>query len=350
MKKRSDGRYQKRITLPNGKTKLLYSSANTEREAIKDFNRQMLNLEEEQEKSAQFDSVAMAWSEEHFPTLEHNTLKSYRVSLRQAVEYFDSTPIGDIDVTDVTAYRDDLKKKQYSKKTIKERLAVLKQIFKYAILNKYIKANPCQYVKVPKDAKPSVKREAATQEEENIIRNISYDIQFGFFAKFLLYTGCRRGEALALTPSDIDYNNHTVRIDKTVVWVGNTPQIKPMPKTEAGERNIPLPDIIFDELINRKNNKLLFPNKDNKLYTNGEVNVAWDNLRKKANITCSPHQLRHSYTTMLFDAGIDVKTAQTWLGHKDIKTTLAIYTHLSEKRQEQSVAKWFEFIQNTASK
>ena len=35
MKKRSDGRYQKRITLPNGKTKLLYSSANTEREAIK---------------------------------------------------------------------------------------------------------------------------------------------------------------------------------------------------------------------------------------------------------------------------------------------------------------------------
>lgn len=350
MKKRADGRYQKRITLPNGKSKLLYSTANTEREAVKDFNRQMLALEDEHEKSLNFDSVAEQWATEHFPTLELNTLKSYKPSLQQAIEYFDTTPIADIEVTDITAYIDDLKKKDYAKKTIKERLALLKQIFKYAILNKYIKANPCQYVKVPKDAKPSVKREAATQEEENIIKNISCDVPFGYFAKFLLFTGCRRGEALALTPSDIDYQNHMVRINKTVIWDGNKPQIKPIPKTEAGERFIPIPDIIFDELIKRKSNKLIFPNEENNLYKNHEVEKTWNELRKKANISCSPHQLRHSFTTMIFDAGIDVKTAQSWLGHKDIKTTLEIYTHLSERRREQSVAKWFDFVQNTVLK
>lgn len=44
------------------------------------------------------------------------------------------------------------------------------------------------------------------------------------------------------------------------------------------------------------------------------------------------HSLRHSYATMLYEIGVDAKTAQNWLGHADIKTTLNIYTHLSKKK------------------
>ena len=47
--------------------------------------------------------------------------------------------------------------------------------------------------------------------------------------------------------------------------------------------------------------------------------------------------LRHSYATMLYDAGVDIKTAQRYLGHADIQTTLKIYTHLSEQKQAQSL-------------
>ena len=122
MKKRADGRYQKRITLPNGKSKLLYSSANTEREAIKDFNRQMLALEEEKQKSSTFESVANKWASEHFPTLALNTLKSYKVSLKQSVEYFADTPINQIEADNVSQYVNSLKKKNYAKKTIKDAL------------------------------------------------------------------------------------------------------------------------------------------------------------------------------------------------------------------------------------
>lgn len=345
MKKRPDGRYVKKITLPNGKSKYLYSTANTEREAIKDFNKQMLALEDEQEKASNFDNIAKEWADKHFPTLELNTLKSYKVSYRQAVEYFGDTPVDKIEPEDASKYIDYLKERGYAKKTIKERLAVLKQIFKFAInVKKEIKANPCQFLKVPKDAKAPVKREAATEEEENIIRHLSNNVPFGYFAKFLLYTGCRRGEAAALTPKDIDYVNHTVRVDKTVVWDGNFPQIKPIPKTEAGERYIPLPDIIFEELENRKKNKYIFPNEEGKLLKNHEYEKLWRRLRSVANIDCTAHQLRHSYTTMLFDAGIDVKTAQTWLGHRDIKTTLDIYTHLSKTRLVESTKKWNDFV------
>ncbi|MBR3177978.1 MAG: tyrosine-type recombinase/integrase [Clostridia bacterium] len=49
------------------------------------------------------------------------------------------------------------------------------------------------------------------------------------------------------------------------------------------------------------------------------------------------HMLRHTYATMLFDAGIDVKSAQRFLGHTDIEVTLSIYTHLTKFKEEQAI-------------
>lgn len=51
----------------------------------------------------------------------------------------------------------------------------------------------------------------------------------------------------------------------------------------------------------------------------------------------TPHMLRHTYATMLFDAGVDVKSAQKFLGHSDIEVTLEIYTHLSKFKEEQAI-------------
>lgn len=347
MKRRSDGRYQKKITLPNGKSKLLYSSASSEREAIKDFNRQMLTLETEYIKSLNFDSIAEEWAKEHFPTLQTNTLFSYKPSLAMAKEYFADTPIAEIVADDIYQYIDWLKRKNYARKTIKERLAVLKQIFTYAIIKRYVKINPCQYIKLPKATEKATKRQPATKEEEIIIKSMTDDEEFCFLAKFLLYTGCRRGEAVAITPKDIDFDNQTLFITKTVIWESNTPQIKKSPKTTAGNRRIPLPSVLIPELVKRKNNNYIFQDENKNLYQRHRVWRGWNRMCNKYGIECTMHQLRHSYTTMLFDAGIDVKTAQTWLGHTDIKTTLDIYTHLSEQRQEQSINKWFDYLKIT---
>lgn len=348
MKKRPDGRWQKRITLPNGKSKLLYSSAKNEREAIKDFNRQMLTLEEAHRLSMNFDRVAEAWADEHFPTLQNNTIPSYTVSKREAVAFFGNKPVGEITSTNVKAYLEHLAtKKKYAKKTIKERYAVFKQIIFYALANEFIEKDPCALVqfKVPKSA-ITPKRQAATAEEERIIKELDVSAPFGFFAKFLLYTGCRRGEICALTPSDIDFENQTVHINKSVEWIGNAPNMKKSPKTDAGIRDIPLPDILISELKKRAENKYIFENENHELLRKSDIEKMWNSLKKQTGIACTPHQLRHSYATMLFDAGIDVKTAQRWLGHADIKTTLDTYTHLSNMRQEQSVNKFFEFVKN----
>ena len=49
-----------------------------------------------------------------------------------------------------------------------------------------------------------------------------------------------------------------------------------------------------------------------------------------------PHDLRHSYCTMLYDSGIDLKTAQKWMGHADQTMTPRVYTHLTAEREEES--------------
>jgi integrase len=61
--------------------------------------------------------------------------------------------------------------------------------------------------------------------------------------------------------------------------------------------------------------------------------------------TFTPHELRHTFCTIMFEAGIDAKTAQEQLGHSDIKTTLSIYTHLSAQHKESQVVKLDSFLQ-----
>lgn len=344
MKRRADGRFCKKIKMPDGSTKYFYSSAKSEREAIKDFNRQLLQLETEQKDKTWFYSVADAWEKEHFPSLQHNTLKQYKPALKQVKDYFKNFKVEEIQPSHVNAFINSLAKKGYAYKTVKSRFLVLNLVMKQAIMNQYINYNPCQYITIPKSL-PKTKRQAATDTDTNkIIKNI--DKPFGIFAYFLLLTGCRRGEALALTPQDIDFKNKTVRISKTVEWIGSKPNIKNSPKTDAGNREIPLSDNLINLLTPLKKQMYLFPNEKGELMNNSQVTRAWNKYIKEIGIDVTPHQLRHSYQTMLFDAGIDIKTAQRWLGHADIKTTLDVYTHLSEKRLQSSKDKLIEYIDN----
>lgn len=343
MKKRADGRYVKKVKLQDGTYKYLYSSAKSEREATKDFNNQLQQIEIQQNDKTLFINISEEWEREHFQTLQHNTLKQYKPALKHVNDYFFKYKIEDIQPCHVNAFINNLANKKYAYKTVKARFLVLNLIFKYAVMNQYISSNPCQYITIPKSL-PKTKRQAAdSTDTKKIINNV--DKPFGLFAYFLLLTGCRRGEALALTPQDIDFDNKVVKINKTVEWIGSKPQIKNSPKTDAGVREIPLSDSLLKMLIPLKNQNYLFQNDKGELMNNSQVTRCWNRYIKEIGVNITPHQLRHSYQTMLFDAGIDIKTAQKWLGHADIKTTLDIYTHLSETRLENSKEKLLNFIE-----
>lgn len=348
MKRRPDGRWQKKVTLADGTKKILYSSAATEKTAIKEFNEQLLSFKKDIETSTHFSRVAEEWSERAFPKLEHNTLKQYKPCLAAAVNFFKDMPIEKITAGHIQDYIDDLELKKYAGKTIKNRLLVLSLILDRPAMKGTIPFNPCKQITLSKTiTKNKTKREKASDKDEQEIPKHT-DSLFGILAYLYLVTGCRRGEAVALGPKDIDFDNLYIHIDKTVEWIGNKPKIKDAPKTEAGIRDIPIPKRLADLLKPYAKQNYIFSNEKGELFSNAYFTRHWDKYRNETGVSCTPHELRHSYATMLFDAGVDVKTAQLWLGHKDINTTLAIYTHLSKNKLEETTKKYRKYIEEKA--
>ena len=344
MQRRADGRWQRKIKIGN-KSVFFYSTEDTEKKAIKDIERQLIAYQDKITIKTHFSYIADEWADFHFETVEHNTLKQYKPALRDVKSFFKDMPVQDITSQKVDLFVKSYSKKGYAQKTVKTRLLVLNLIMKYAVINGQIPFNPCQYITVPKNL-PKSKREALTDTEKNIV-NESIDRTFGFFAYFLMYTGLRKGEACALRYSDIDFDKKILRVNKTVEWVGNVPRIKNNPKTEAGIREVPILDCIYNKIPKKKEDELLFPNSDGELIRNGNFTRLWDKYRAETGLSITPHQLRHTFATILYDANVDIKTAQHILGHSNIQTTMDIYTHLTASRKNNASELLNNFINNS---
>ena len=81
-------------------------------------------------------------------------------------------------------------------------------------------------------------RKAPSEDDIKIVTSNYEGDDFLFY--FLVYTGLRMSEACALTNEDIDFDNNLIYINKKIVWDGNRPVLKHQPKTEAGERAVPV--------------------------------------------------------------------------------------------------------------
>lgn len=145
----------------------------------------------------------------------------------------------------------------------------------------------------------------------------------------MLYTGCRLGEAVALQQKQIDLANKTARICQSVAYAEQTPILKP-PKTEAGMRSVDLYDNVIEILPHYRNGDtfIFFPDG---LPTKGVLERLLKRYQKDNGISATAHQLRHSYATLLHSAEVDVKDAQSRLGHSSIIVTQDIYTDIEKE-------------------
>lgn len=340
MKRRPDGRFQKRITLPNGKSKFLYSSANSEREAVKDFNRQMLALETDYKNKYLFSNVADEWNTEYRKRISDiNYRKNTKAAYNRIIEYFDGYYIEDMTAPAINQFINSLALLKLGKKTVASHHSILNMIFKFAILHGYITYNVVQNIPLPPNL-PQKRRELPSDRELEIV-NSHYE-GFDFLPYFLLNTGLRMSEALALDiEKDIDFVNKTISVNKHLLHDGNKPVIENKAKTEAGERSVILLDRVAEKIS--KKNGLLFCNDDGTPYTKKQLQLRWAKYQSNYGVTLTAHQLRHGFATMLFEAGIDEKDAQELMGHADITTTRSIYTHIRNKRRDETAKKLNDF-------
>ena len=173
---------------------------------------------------------------------------------------------------------------------------------------------------------------------------------------FLLGTGCRIGEAIALRWEDVDFKNNVISINHSVAYIkvaGHYKHIIKRPKSYAGNRSIPMLSDVRRALLAEKEKQLAFGIKQpvvdgcsnfvfvserGKLHTRENVATQIKQIVREYNAEhkdkpipeFTTHQLRHTFATQLCKNSDDLKAIQSILGHADISTTLNVYADATQ--------------------
>lgn len=172
----------------------------------------------------------------------------------------------------------------------------------------------------------------------------------------------RKSEALALQWEDINFFDKTITIGKTIAQDEFNNVILQEPKTRNSVRVIKLDDITLKQLRNWQQEQMkmmlkrgyntnspqqfLFTTKDNKLYYPQAVNdwLDWIYNKTPMDIKITPHGFRHTHCSLLFESGASIKEVQERLGHKDIKTTMNIYAHVTPQSIKETGDRFAKFM------
>lgn len=303
-----------------------------------------------------FREIAENWERDHREEITIRTWNNYEPHYKDILAKHGSKEIQDVTAMEIVNHLTAAKAKGYSATVVNSIRSIYRMIFDYAVAHDLAQFNPATSVRLPKGLKRG-KRIAPTDDQiKNIFENI--DAPFGLFPVFLLCTGCRKSEALALTWDDIDMKKREIYITKSIDYtVGASPKIKP-PKTEAGNRVVPIIDLLYDKLQEAKEQRTseyLFPAPDSTrggkgggMMTLRGYEGAWLRYCESAGFMqdgkpgITAHNLRHGTATLMFELGVDELTAQKILGHSRIEITREIYTELRSAQKMKSVSKFNE--------
>jgi len=299
-----------------------------------------------------FEYWAREWLVAEASEVKQSTLHEYKKVTEQIIKEFKGLDMTDITPKRVQELLDDLYHRGKAKSTIAKRKYNIQQIFRFANINGFELANPCSFAKPPRKA---IRRQRRALTRDEIMRvMIQRDkSKYGFYAFFMLFTGLRRSEMLALQWEDIDYKNNVIHVTKVANYINSRVIIDDRLKNGDAEKLVPIPDILKRELEKNHQGKsgyIFGANEDAPIKSNAH-SWRWEMFKRETGLDVTQHMFRHTYCTMLFDAGVDVKTAAYLMGHRDVHTTLSIYTHLEHERASQkAISKLNQYINFTGAK
>jgi integrase len=254
-------------------------------------------------------------------------------------------------------------------KTVGKIVAYCNLIFRKGVIWGMLKVNPMDGVDIPKlkkHAEPKNKDYYTKQELAKYLACAKRTAPLKVYTYFRLsaYSGMRRGEELALTWSDIDFEHRTIKITKTLAQGKNNRLMIDDPKTRAGFRIIQMDRQTMDDLkawqhkqaqdltmlgfdVNH-DNQLIFSTENNTWYHPAMVAQLNTRICKLNGLRhIRPHGFRHTHATLLQNAGVSAKDAQARLGHSDIRTTLNTYTHETAERQRLTADKFSSYMSDS---
>lgn len=206
---------------------------------------------------------------------------------------------------------------------------LLKAVFQKAKLNKLIEDNPLDAIEKPKHKKTNGLA-FSNSDEEKIIK-ILKDRNLDCFL-ICLYQGLRKGEMLALTNEDLDFEARTIRINKSMSQNGVIGETKNI----YSNRIMPMFNKTYDILIKYKNVQGRIFTISRGSSEDKFLDIIKTNFNKKYTI----HSLRHTFITKCQEAGIPLHIIQKWVGHNiGSEVTAKVYTHLRESAELENIEK-----------
>lgn len=268
----------------------------------------------------------------------------------------------------------------YSNNTVKKSKHLISQFFEYAIDNKWVMVNPALKIKVKihdrktydnsekyKALPPEVRikfLEALNKDEANFIKPMCI---------VLMFAGLRIGEACALKWKNVDFENKTLKIERSITTILkfdsegrilNRVTVVGDTKTTCSVREIPIADIVVETLkvwrekqsLRQKTNKevtadltaptsFIFANDDGSVRTYSGCRMIFDRFKRRNGLdkyNIHFHGLRHTFSNMLFEMNENPKVIQQLLGHRDVKTTITVYNSVDNEYVRQTTEKFNE--------
>lgn len=288
-----------------------------------------------------FTEVAEEWYiYNHKDKSSENTQTQYRTILRKhLLPVFGKMGIEQITPYDINDFF--VCRTTQAKSTNQNIRVVLGAILKHAEAQEYIQENPMKRSKIKAQGTRKQERTALDASAALEAIALAEDDETKKFMALCFLAGLRSGEAYGLRWGDIDMNANFIHINKQVQ---NHKETKP--KTKAGIRDVPISRTLREilEPMRGLNHLHVVTNRET-LATNYQKARMREKVKAIAGIV--PHEMRHTFATLLQASGTDSMTSKMILGHSK-NATLEIYTHPNEQMLREAGSRFADYIEKPA--
>lgn len=246
-----------------------------------------------------------------------------------------------------TYFENNKSSKPYELETKLKYKRTLSSIFNFAVKHEYINKNYAASIFIGKLITGEKREKDILSEEETKALNVALDKEPSLKKRLalttLLYMGIRVGELSGLEWKDIDFQNRTMQIERSVCFIPHLGEYTKPPKTKNSKRKLNIPNKVYDLLVEYKKeydyekkrlgtawvntDRIICRYNGNTTVTDTYSNWLTDILIKNGIRKVTPHSLRHTCITTLLRAKIPPQIVSKWAGHSSTSVTLNTYAH-----------------------
>lgn len=269
--------------------------------------------------------------------LKERSVKNKRYMIEAHIlPYFKDRPMNSITPSDIIQWQNEMRTKGFAQTYLRMIQNQITALFNHASNIYGLGNNPCKKVKKMGKADADKLDFWTKDEYDKFISGMEEGDRYYTIFEVLFWTGCREGEMLALTKSDIDFARNQISISKTY-YRAEGRDIITTPKTEQSARVIDIPQFLTQELKDYVD-KLYGISDDERIFP-----IVPEAVQHKLKRECEKsgvkkirvHDIRHSHVAYLIHQGVEPLIIKERLGHRDIKMTLNTYGHLYPNQQRK---------------